>query len=77
MKKWLLEDQFVEQTLIVKYMGKDADDHKMDMRQLGESLIGIERLINTGLYTLEHGYRPGHGKRLKTIGNCSPPCVRL
>ena len=45
----------------MKYEGGDAKQHVLDMRQLGESLIGIERLINTGLYVLEHGERPGHG----------------
>ena len=62
-----------KQAFVVKYEGGDADQHVLDMRQLGESLIGIERLINTGLYVLQHGERPGHGRVLKSVVRVSAP----
>ena len=62
-----------KQAFVVKYEGRDAEQHVLDMRQLGESLIGIERLINTGLYVLEHGERPGHGRVLKSVVRVSTP----
>ena len=58
---------------VVRYEGGDAEQHVLDMRRLGESLIGIERLINTGLYVLEHGERPGHGRVLKSVVRVSTP----
>lgn len=62
-----------KQEFVVKYEGGDAQQHALDMRQLGESLIGIERLVNTGLYVLEHGERPGHGRVLKSVVRVSTP----
>lgn len=62
-----------KQVFVVRYEGGDAEQHVLDMRQLGESLIGIERLINTGLYVLEHGKRPGHGRVLKSVVRVSTP----
>ena len=62
-----------KQGFVVRYEGGDAEQHVLDMRQLGESLIGIERLINTGLYVLEHGERPGHGRVLKSVVRVSTP----
>ena len=62
-----------KQAFVVRYEGGDAEQHVLDMRQLGESLIGIERLINTGLYVLEHGERPGHGRVLKSAVRVSTP----
>ena len=62
-----------KQPFVVRYEGGDAEQHVLDMRQLGESLIGIERLINTGLYVLEHGERPGHGRVLKSVVRVSTP----
>ena len=62
-----------KQAFVVRYEGGDAKQHVLDMRQLGESLIGIERLINTGLYVMEHGERPGHGRVLKSVVRVSTP----
>lgn len=62
-----------KQAFVVRYEGGDAQQHVLDMRQLGESLIGIERLVNTGLYVLEHGDRPGHGRLLKSVVRVSTP----
>ncbi|QPH53924.1 hypothetical protein [Pontivivens ytuae] len=35
-----------------KYDGRAAAEHHVDMRQLGESLIGLDRIANTGLIAL-------------------------
>ena len=57
----------VENHFVVTYEGGDADRYLLDMRQLGESLVGIERLLNAGLYLVEHGKRPGHGRVLQSV----------
>ena len=62
-----------KQAFVVRYEGGDAQQHVLDMRQLGESLVGIERLVNTGLYVLQHGERPGHGRVLKSVVRVSTP----
>ena len=41
--------------LIIRFRGADADDHRLDMRRLGEALIGVDRLVTHGLVALETG----------------------
>ena len=45
-------------SLIVRFEGRHADEHYMRSRQLGESLIGFERLITAGLFAVERGRLP-------------------
>ena len=51
-------------TLIIRYEGAVADNHRLDLRQLGESLVGIERIITAGLFALEVGRMPRGNERL-------------
>lgn len=41
--------------LVLKYDGYDADSHSLDLRLLGKSLVGFERIATSGLILLEHG----------------------
>lgn len=49
--------------LIVKYEGGDADKHNVEMRSLGHSLIGFERIISDGLIFLGENRLPTRGER--------------
>ena len=42
----------------IRYDGIDANDHVIDMRLFGESLIGLEKALSTGLNTLATGSIP-------------------
>lgn len=42
----------------IKYDGIDADDHVIDMRLFGESLIGLEKALSLGLNSLTNGSIP-------------------
>ena len=41
--------------LVIRFRGADADDHHLDMRRLGQTLIGVDRLVTHGLVALETG----------------------
>jgi hypothetical protein len=56
-------------TFVIKYDGRDADDHTIDMRQLGESLQGIDRLISDLLII-------GSQKRLPKKGERAPLVIK-
>lgn len=42
----------------IRYDGIDAGDNVIDMRLFGESLIGLERALSTGLNAIAHGAIP-------------------
>src|SRR5690606_8218798 len=42
----------------IRYDGIDAGANVIDMRLFGESLIGLERALSTGLNTIAHGAIP-------------------
>ena len=44
--------------LVLSFDGKMAGSHELDIRQLGESLIGIHRLVSVGIFVLETGSQP-------------------
>lgn len=44
--------------LVIRFRGADADDHHLDMRRLGQALIGVDRLVTHGLVALETGKFP-------------------
>ena len=44
--------------LIIRFRGADANAHRLDMRRLGEALIGVDRLVTHGLVALETGKFP-------------------
>ena len=44
-----------EPHFVIRFRGADADDHNLDMRRLGQALIGVDRLVTHGLVALETG----------------------
>lgn len=50
--------------LIVRFEGGHANEHYLRSRQLGESLIGFERLIAAGLFAVERGRLPRGRERM-------------
>ena len=44
--------------LIVRFDGGVAQEHKLDLRDLGQALTGLERVISIALYSLEKGKPP-------------------
>ena len=56
-----------EPAFLIRFDGASADQHEIDMRQLGESLIGVERLITTGLFVMDAGRLPKRNERLPLL----------
>lgn len=54
----------MEQKIILSFDGALAGNHELDMRQLGESLIGFHRLLTVGLFVLETGVHPKNNQSL-------------
>ena len=59
--------------LVIHFRGGDADNHQIRLRQLGESLMGIERLITVGLFAVETGRFPRRNERLPFMVQASEP----
>ena len=59
--------------IIIRFEGAAADRHELGMRQLGESLIGIERLITMGLFAMDSGRFPKRMERLPFVVRASEP----
>jgi hypothetical protein len=55
------------------YDGGDADHHVMDMRLLGASLQGADKIISDGLILLIHGRPPKRGERAPVIAKVRQP----
>ena len=53
-----------DQQLIIRFEGASAKHHVMGMRDLGESLKGIERILTTGIYAMRAGRYPNTNARL-------------
>lgn len=47
-----------ESHLTIRYQGASADQHQVDLRDLGRSLVGIERLLAYGLFSMDTGRLP-------------------
>ncbi|MDP2131159.1 MAG: hypothetical protein U0975_16155 [Erythrobacter sp.] len=61
--------------LVVKYQGGDADRHHVEMRALGNSLIGFERIISDGLIFLGENRLPRRGERHTLIVQAKEPVI--
>lgn len=57
----------------IRYDGIDATDHVIDMRLFGESLIGLERALSTGLNSLAHGQIVNSRSRPSLEIKATPP----
>ena len=61
------------QHFIIRFEGAEAEYHALGLRKLGESLIGIERIITIGLFTIATGRPPKHGEHLPFVVQASEP----
>lgn len=52
-----------EQAISIQFNGLDADRHVVDMRRLGESLIGFEKIISWGVIFLTEQRKPKRRER--------------
>lgn len=57
----------------IRYDGGDADKNVIDMRQLGESLQGIDRIISDGLIAVFNNRVPKKGERAPLILKAQEP----
>lgn len=61
--------------IVIKYEGGDADRHFVEMRSLGNSLIGFERIISDGLIFLGEDRLPKRGERHPLVVRAKEPVV--
>lgn len=62
-----------EPDIRIKYDGGDADSHAVDMRLLGASLQGADKIISDGLVLLIHGRVPKRRERAPVIAKVREP----
>lgn len=62
-----------EPIIRVRYEGGDADQHAIDMRLLGESLIGIDRIVSDGLIAIIQKRVPKRGERAPVLLKAKEP----
>ena len=58
---------------VIRFEGARADRHVMGMRDLGESLLGTERILTNGLYLMDRGRFPNTTARLSFSVQVSSP----
>lgn len=63
----------IEPDFRIKYDGGDATGHVMDMRLLGLSMLGAERIVSDGLIILVHRRLPKRGERAPVILKAREP----
>lgn len=61
--------------ILIKYEGGDADRHLVEMRALGNSLIGFERIISDGLIFLGENRLPKRGERHPLVVRAKEPAI--
>jgi hypothetical protein len=57
----------------IRYDGGDADEHAIDMRLFGESLIGLDRIISDGIIAVVAERVPKRGERAPVILKTKEP----
>jgi hypothetical protein len=62
-----------EPLLTLRYDGGDADGHVIDMRLLGQSLQGADRITSDGLIVFAHGRPPKRGERAPLVVKVREP----
>lgn len=62
-----------ENTIQLVYDGGDAAHHAIDLRLLGQSLVGIDRIVSDGLIILSTGRLPKKGERATVITKIQEP----
>lgn len=61
--------------IVIKYEGGDADKHVVEMRSLGNSLLGFERIISDGLIFLGEDRLPRRGERHSLVVRAKEPVI--
>lgn len=61
--------------IVLKYEGGDADRHTVEMRSLGNSLLGFERIISDGLIFLGENRLPRRGERHTLVVQAKEPVI--
>ena len=64
----------------VRFDGRDASEHEIDLGQFGHSMIGLNKAVHEGLYVAVNGNIPKRGARLDIVVRAKPPhagCVDL
>jgi hypothetical protein len=64
-----------EAQFIIKFDGGDAAEHAVDMRLLGRSLVGFDRIISDGLILITEGRLPGKGERYPLRAKAREPVI--
>lgn len=64
-----------EADLVIKFQGGDADKHHVEMRSLGNSLLGFERIISDGLIFMGEDRLPRRGERHALIVQAREPVI--
>lgn len=68
------EDTLVDgPVIVIRYDGGDADGHVIDMRLLGESLVGLDRIISDGLIAIVNARPPKRGERAPLVLKAKEP----
>lgn len=63
----------IEQSIQITYEGGDADRHRIDMRLLGMSLEGADRITSDGLLFYLHGRLSKRGERAPVVIKVGEP----
>ena len=64
-----------EAQLVIKYDGGDAAHHTVEMRALGLSLIGFERIVSDGLIFMGYDRLPKRGERHQLAVKAKEPVI--
>ena len=64
-----------ENTIQIVYDGGDATGHAIELRLLGQSLQGIDRIISDGLIIASTGRMPKKGERAVVITKIQEPAI--
>lgn len=59
----------------IKYEGGDADNHFVEMRAFGNSMLGFERIISDGLIFLGEDRLPKRGERHSLVVRAHEPVI--
>jgi hypothetical protein len=62
-----------EPQFLIKFDGGDAKQHASDMRLLGRSLIGFDRIISDGIVVVLNRRQPKRGERAHLIVKAKEP----
>lgn len=61
--------------ILIKYEGGNADRHLVEMRSLGNSLLGFERIVSDGLIFLGEDRLPKRGERHALVVRAKEPVI--